>query len=208
MFGDEAGKLFADSNSPTRVTLFDADDRAKLILAGLVFFYYAPLEAAISVWATTYLTELGYGERGASWLLAGFWAALLGSRLLVAVIPFHPAWYPWLIIVPSLLTVVALGNLAGSAETSAPRIGLLLLGFLLGPIFPTLLGVVNNCFPKELGSAYGVIFAAGSLGGLVLAPFVAPRATPTGMATFRAPIVLALILTVAALVFGLIVGRG
>jgi fucose permease len=208
VLGDQVSKLFPDSDAPTRVTLFDADLFSKLVLAGVVFFFYAPLEAAISVWATTYLTQLGYGERKAAWLLCGFWAALLGSRFLLAVIPFQPVWYPWLIIVPALLTVVALGNMAGSAETSAPRIGLLLLGFLLGPIFPTLLGVVHNCFPKELGSAYGLVFAAGSLGGLMLAPFVAPRATPKGDATFRAPIVLALVLTVAALVFGLIVGHG
>src|SRR5262249_6340239 len=53
-------------------------------LAGLVFFFYAPLEAAINFWATTYLTEAGHSERRATWLLSAFWAALLVSRLLVA----------------------------------------------------------------------------------------------------------------------------
>jgi len=195
-------------NPPAQMTLFEAGNFSKIVLAGLVFFFYAPMEAAISVWATTYLTERGYGERGATWMLSAFWAALLVSRLLLAVVPFKEGWYAWLIVIPSLLTVVALGNLAGSAERSAPRSALLVLGLLLGPIFPTLLGVVANVFPHEMGLAYGIIFAAGSLGGLMLAPIVAPRIAPTGMTAFRAPIVLALAMTVAALVFGLTVGQG
>ena len=180
-----------------------------LLLAGLVFFFYAPLEGSISVWATTYLTDIGHGERSATWVLSGFWAALFGSRLFLAFLPFHERWYPWLIVIPALLTVVTLGNLAGTAERAAPRGGLLLLGFLLGPIFPTLLAVMWNAFGHELGLAYGCIFAMGSLGGLILAPLVGAR-TSSGktIAPFRVPMALALALTAAGLVFGLVVGSG
>ncbi len=193
----------------TTVTLFAADNFWKLVLAGLVFFFYAPLEGSITVWATTYLTDLGHGERRATWVLTGFWAMLLVARLLTAFIPFTYRWYPWLIVVPALLTLVVLGNLAGSADRAAPRTGLLWLGFLLGPIFPILIGVVFESFKDEQGLAYGCVFAMGSLGGLMLTPLVSPR-TRAGevKGPFRVPMALALALTVVALVFGLTVGGG
>jgi fucose permease len=200
-FGEPVNQLVKPT---TTFNLFDGEHLWKLALAAAIFFCYAPLEAAIS----TYLTERGYGERGATWMLSGFWAMLLLSRILLAVVHFGEAWNPWLIGVLALLTVVALGNLAGSAEKWAPRTGLLVLGFLLGPIFPALLGVVAHFARDELGLAYGVVFAAGSIGGLILAPVVAPRASKEGMAMFRAPILLSLAMTVAALVFGLTVGTG
>ena len=199
----------AVSRTSGAVTLFAADNLWKLVLAGVVFFFYAPLEGSITVWATTYLTDLGHGERRAAWILAGFWLMLLGSRLLTALIPFHPLWYPFLIVIPALLALVFLGNLAGAGGWSAPRAGLLWLGFLLGPIFPTLIAVVFNCFKEDQGLAYGCVFAMGSLGGLMLAPLVSARTTGGDAQTpFRVPLILAMALSIAALVFGLTVGRG
>ena len=64
-----------------------------LWLVGLVFFFYAPLEGSVSVWATTQLTDLGQGERGAVWILSAFWGAFLASRLLTAML-FHWAAAP------------------------------------------------------------------------------------------------------------------
>jgi fucose permease len=179
-----------------------------LWLAGLVFFFYAPLEASISVWATTYLTDLGHGERRAAWLLSGFWAMFLASRLLAAVWQhlrwLTPEWDPWVLVVPSLLAAVVLGNLAGSGQRGSARVGLLLLGFLLGPVLPTLVGMVFRCFPQETGTAYGTLFAVGSTGSLLLAPFIGTSARRhTVQSALRIPMLLALGLTAAALVFGL-----
>ncbi|HUU11852.1 MAG TPA: MFS transporter, partial [Phycisphaerae bacterium] len=53
-------------------------------LCALALFFYAPLEATMATWATTYLTEKQVGERGASGLLSGFWLAFMASRLATA----------------------------------------------------------------------------------------------------------------------------
>jgi hypothetical protein len=195
--------------APRTESLFAGDNLWCLLVAGAVFFFYAPLEGALSVWVTTYLTDIGDGERRATWVLSGFWAALLGSRLLAALIPFSVRWYPWLIVIPALATVVVLGNLAGSGERAAKRNGLLFVGFLLGPIFPMLLAVLWKRFQHDLGLAYGCVFAMGSFGALILAPLVSAR-THSGeaKAPFRVPIALALVLTTAAMVFALTVGTG
>jgi fucose permease len=182
-----------------------------LWLAAAVFFLYAPLEAAINIWATTYLSDLGHGERRVAWVLSGFWTAFMASRLLAALAlhrwpPVH-SWDVWLlIIVPGLMVGVLLGNLAGTASAGAAWRGIILLGFLLGPIFPTLVGVLFYQLDKTevrgYGTAYGTLFAVGSVGSLVLAPIIGVRATRRNVQTaLRIPMLMALAMTLAALVF-------
>ena len=45
-----------------------------LLLAGLVFLFYAPVEGSVGVWSTTLLTEAGCSERRAAIILSCFWA--------------------------------------------------------------------------------------------------------------------------------------
>jgi fucose permease len=180
-----------------------------LLLAGLVFFFYAPLEGAISTWTTTYLIEHGYNEGRAALLLTGFWTAFMGSRLLVAFLQLKPGWDPFLIVVPALLTAVVLGNLRGTARPTGARNGMLLVGFLLGPIFPTLVGIMFRKFELDRGTVYGVMFAIGSAGSLVMAPLVGLRAgNHNAQAGLRITMFLALLLTLMAVVFALVVGSG
>jgi fucose permease len=187
-------------------------DKALWLAAG-VFFLYAPLEAAINIWTTTHLTDLGQSERKAAWVLTGFWAAFLASRLVAALALHHwpglgRGWDFVLLVLPALLVTVVLGNLAGTASGAAAWRGTLLLGFLLGPIFPTLVGSLFQRLNDEkvygFGTAYGALFAVGSLGSLVLAPLIGARATRRSVQTaLRIPMVIAIGLTLAALVFAL-----
>jgi fucose permease len=190
-------------------TFGDLLSNQNLWLASLVFLFYAPLEGSISIWTTTYLTDLGYGERRAAWLLSGFWAMFLLSRLLTAFAQhrrwIHPGWDPILVIVlPSLLAAVVLGNMAGTAQRSRALLGVLVLGFLLGPVFPTLVAMLFDAFPRAQGTAYGVMFAIGSLGSLILAPVIGISARRgTVQSALYIPMMLALVLTALALVFAL-----
>jgi len=56
---------------------------------------------------------------------------------------------------------------------ASARNGLLLLGFLLVPIFPTLVGVLFREFKTDRGTLYGLMFAIGSMGSLLAAPLIA-----------------------------------
>ncbi|MGH7169737.1 MAG: hypothetical protein ACRELG_05610, partial [Gemmataceae bacterium] len=177
-------------------------------LAALVLFFYAPLEAVISLWTFTLLAERDRDEREATGLLCGFWIAFMASRLLVALAQhmdlLTEGWDVSLIVVPPLLAAVLLGNLAGASHRAQPRSGLILLGLLLGPVLPTLLGLVfHHVAPAGQGTAFGFVFAAGSLGSLLLAPLITLRARPPLQTALRLPIVLALLVTAIALVLGL-----
>lgn len=186
--------------------------QSSLWLAGLVLALYAPLEASISYWATTYLTDRNAGERRAAWLLSGFWGAFLLSRLAVAALMhgryIRPEWSGWVLVVPSLLAAVVLGNMAGTVGAERAGRGLVLLGFCLGPIFPTLVGMVfDRISHPEVrceGTAFGALFAAGSFGSLLLAPVIGATLRKQPMqSALRIPMFGALLLTAVALVFGL-----
>jgi fucose permease len=180
-----------------------------LWLAGLLFFLYAPVEFAIATWATTYLTDLGYRESRAAWLLSGFWLTFLASRLGTAFLQHNGVLPPWsdaaLILLCSVGAAVALGNLAGASSQGNAGLGLLLLGAALGPILPTLVGVVFSIFPVEKhGMAFGAVFAIGSTGTLILAPIIGAYARRrTVQLALKIPMILCLAITAVALLMGL-----
>lgn len=176
-----------------------------LWLAGLVFLFYAPLESSISTWTTTYLIEKGTTEASAAWLLTAFWTSFMLSRLFIAVLNLEPLWTPGLFLVlPSLLTAVIIGNMSGTASPGSAKMGLLMVGFTLGPIFPTLIGMVFRQFNEARGTAYGAVFAIGSMGSLILSPLIGAFANRRSLQqALRIPMVVALALTAATLVFAL-----
>ncbi len=176
-----------------------------LWLIGLAFLFYAPLEASLSVWATTYLTDLGQESAEAAWGLSAFWTAFLASRLLAAVL-LHAAAESyldvWMLIVAGGLGAVVLGNLIGTGNRTAARWSLVLLGFVLGPVFPSLVGLLFRIEPKPpTGTAYGLVFALGSVGSLLLAPLVGARARRSNVqGSLYVPMFLALALAAVAVV--------
>jgi fucose permease len=179
-------------------------------LAGLVFFLYGPVEFAIGTWATTYLTNQGYRETRAAWLLSGFWLCFFAARLVLAYLEANDVLprqnEPWVILFMALLAAVALGNLAGAASKGNAGLGLLVLGAFLGPIFPTLIGIVFQvpALRDHQGTAYGLVFAIGSVGSLIMAPIVGASARRTTVQhSFRILMLLALMLAASALVLGL-----
>jgi hypothetical protein len=192
--------------------LADVLTNPELWLAALAFAVYAPLEAAVATWAACQLGEEGCGGRKAARALAGFWGALVLGRAAAAYAQHagaeSAAWHAAALVLPALLTAVVLGNLAGTADRAAAGRGRVLLGLLLGPILPTLLGVtfgrLDQAGLRADGTAYGTLFAAGSLGSALLAPVVGRAASRRGaQAALRAPLFLALALTALALTFAL-----
>jgi hypothetical protein len=132
----------------------------------------------------------------------------MASRLLVAVGQhmelFAEGWDRFLIVVPPLIVAVLLGNMVGASHHGRPRFGLMAMGFVLGPVLPTLLAVVfRHVAPSQEGTAFGLLFAAGALGSMFLGQFMSIRTTAPLHYALRLPIFLALLVTALALVLGL-----
>jgi MFS family permease len=178
-------------------------------LTGLVLMLYGPLEGAVATWATTYLTELGYVQRRAAWLLSGFWLTFLGTRVVVSFLQqrevLPPRSEPWLILGLALLSAVVMANLVGARSRSYAAVGLLCVGALLGPIFPTLVGILfNSVDPSARGTAYGAMYALGATGSLVVPPIMGIYARRSSVrVALRIPTVVALLLGAASILLAL-----
>jgi MFS family permease len=184
----------------------------RLWVAGLVFALYAPIEFCLSTWSTTYLIELGHRERRAAWALSGFWFLFVAGRLVIAYLEYRSAfppgldrWEGWVLVALALGVSVALGNVIGAADRRLAVWGILALGLLLGPIFPTLVGLLFTDVAEipraQWGTAYGTMFAIGSVGSFLLAPLIRVRARgQTVQRAFRIPLGLTLLLVAATLV--------
>jgi fucose permease len=181
---------------------------ARIWLAGLVFFLYGPLEFAVGTWATTYLLEHGYSDRRAARLLSGFWLMFLAGRVLTAFLEDQRVLGAngdrVLIPILGLTAAVVLGNLMSAPATKKTGVGLLILGLILGPIFPTLVAMVLK-FGYAPGTSYGTVFAIGSLGGLILAPLIGLYARGRSVQlAWRIPMALGLLTSATAIVLALL----
>jgi fucose permease len=177
--------------------------------AAAVFLLYGPLEGSLGLWTTRYFNAMGFREKTAQWLLTGFWLAFLSARLAAALLQKDHvprfSLHGWSIIILALGAAVAVGNMAGARTRSSAAGGLLLVGAFLGPIFPTLVAVLFQNFTGERGTAYGAMFSVGATGSLLLPPMIgvyARRSSP--QRAMRIPMILALVLALAAFVLAVI----
>jgi fucose permease len=182
--------------------------RPLLWLAAITFLFYGPLEGSLGTWAGRYLHDLGFPVVRAERMLIGFWLAFLGSRLLAAFFEYHALTRAdaqgWFIVLLALAAAVSLGNMAGARKSFSAALGLILVGFFFGPIFPTLVGILFDQFQEARGTAYGAMFALGSFGNLLLPPLIGAHARRTTVQrAMRIPMILALIVALAASVLTL-----
>jgi fucose permease len=199
-----AGDAFPSHHSAGHIA--DIVSSKVVLLTGTVLLIYLPLEWVLGAWGQTFLMGLGMGERSSVFTLSGFWLAFLASRFVTALL-MASGWIAfgvadaWLILVLALGAGVILGNMAGARSGRGASIGLILTGVMLGPIFPTLVGILFNFVePEQRGVAYGAMFSIGSLGGLVLSPVMGVFASHKGIrSAWRVPIILALVISLVSI---------
>jgi hypothetical protein len=159
-----------------------------LWLCGLAMFFYAPLEACTSGWATTYLAEKGVNEGTAARCLSAFWLTYIAARLVTAFA--LPAGHETtltghettLICAMALLSIAVLAGIVVSRRPGSAAAMIIAAGFVFGPIFPTLMAVLLNHFDASLhGRAVGMLFAIGGLGWTVVPMLIGAYARRTSV---------------------------
>jgi MFS family permease len=138
-------------------------------LCALALLFYAPMEATMAAWATTYLGDQGTSEGRASLLLSGFWLAFMASRLatalIVSAVGLPAGGDTILIIVLSVLCVAVWGGSVLSTNRMTAGTMVVLAGLVFGPTFPTIIGVLMGHVDPSLGGrAVGLFFAVGGIG--------------------------------------------
>jgi hypothetical protein len=161
-------------------------------LCALALLFYAPLEATMAAWATTYLGGKGISEGTAATFLSGFWLAFMGSRLGTALTTAYlentsrmPEQGPTLLIVVlSGLCLLVWAAVVFSRSRGLAITLVIAAGLVYGPIFPTLVGALLNNLAeyKALhGRAVGLFFAIGGIGWTVIPMLIGAYAQKRGV---------------------------
>ncbi len=138
----------------------------------LLLFFQSGNEFLLGGYVSSLLTrELGVSIPGASLWLAGFWAAIMVSRLGASRLLGHVDGASVVMVGAAgaalaclLLATAPTGMVAGAAA--------LLAGVSLAPIFPTVLGQAGARFPEQTGAVFGLLFTVALTGGMTM-PWVA-----------------------------------
>lgn len=136
----------------------------KMWLFGFALFFYGPLEASLAAWTTTFLGEKGMKEKSAATMLSAFWLTYMAARLVTAFTLPPDVEIPFLLaLAVGTAAMIAIGVLGKGLMAGVTMV--LGAGLCLGPIFPTVMGLLQASFPEELrGRAVGMFFSVGGVG--------------------------------------------
>jgi fucose permease len=134
-------------------------------LIGLLLFFQSGNEACIGGWTSTYVNVSGFSSRTATLLLAGYWAALMMSRMLAAGL-LRLLSKTWLVLGSAGIALIGMGILLSSHSLFGFGTGIGLIGLSFGPIFPTVLAIAGDQYPRTAGTVFGLLFSIALVGGM------------------------------------------
>jgi MFS transporter, FHS family, Na+ dependent glucose transporter 1 len=159
-------------------------------LTALALLFYAPMEATMAAWATTYLGDKGMAEGRAATTLSGFWLAFMCSRLATALIvarfPLPAGGDTLLIIALSILCILVWTGAVISRNSVTAGTMVVLAGLVFGPTFPTIIGVLMGHVSQDIspvlsGRAVGLFFMIGGIGWSVIPILIGAYARKTSI---------------------------
>ncbi len=139
--------------------------RPAIILAALALFCYIGLEVSMGGWISTYAVDQGFDTRGAGIVLSSFWIGLMIARLVSSTF-ITPGSEARIIAALAFVALIAIGLMISAKSRTLSALLVFAAGLAFGPIFPTVVGLTfSRIDPSLYGSAFGIIFAIGLLGG-------------------------------------------
>jgi fucose permease len=139
-----------------------------VLLPGALLFFESGNEFILGGYTTTLLTrEAAVSIATASYALAGFWAALMASRVWLGRgrVRFAPAA---LVVGSALLSAAAVIVMVSARAPWLAIAMAVAVGATLAPIFPAVLGVAAARFPSRSGTVFGLLFTMALAGGMTL----------------------------------------
>jgi len=167
-----------------------------VLLGAAMLAVYVGLEIGVGNWAFSYLVQArDLTSTLAGYSLSGYWLGLTLGRFLISPIAAKTGVTTAGMIYACLAGVTAAATLAWlSPGAAAASLGLMLLGFSLGPIFPTTMSIAPQLTQARLiPTAIGVMNAASTVGGAAL-PWLAGAITQSGGIRLLMPFTVALAL--------------
>ncbi len=137
-----------------------------LWICGFLLFFQSGNEFTIGGWISTYLhEEFGLTPMTASFLLAGYWAAVMAGRFLSSRTA-KSLNNESLILLSTLISLAAAVLLVISPSRFLAGAATVAIGLGFAAIFPTTLAVVGEAFPRFSGTAFSFVFVVALAGGM------------------------------------------
>jgi fucose permease len=148
-----------------------------VLIAALTLFCYISLESSFCNWLAPYGKEVitrnfpsmeaNTVDASAQQMLSIFAVAMMAGRLIASQIGMITSYGSWFIAGAALISgLIILAMTKGSALwTSALAV---CAGLAFAPCFPTIVGVTYSKHPENFGSVFGIIFAVGLAGGVIV----------------------------------------
>jgi len=175
-------------------------------LVALFLFLYSGNEHSVGNWSYSFLTEQRHTSAlFAGWIVSGYWMGLTLGRMTLAWASRRIGEYR--LVVFCLLGALSSALLVWLVPVQIISIvGLFLLGFSFGPIFPTTIALTSQLVPRRsLSSAIGLITSFTSV-GVAFLPWVLGNLAQLFNLNVLPPYVLGVVLLMLG--FWLVLRRG
>jgi fucose permease len=153
-------------------------DRA-VLLGALFLAVYVGLEISVGNWGFSFLVDgRGQSQLLAGYAVSGYWFGLTAGRFVISPTASRLGLGEVGTTFACLIGIVAATGLIWLASAPAPATaGFAILGFFLGPVFPTTMAITPRLTEQRLvATAIGLINGVSVLGGCVL-PWLAGTIT-------------------------------
>ena len=142
-----------------------------VLLGAAMLAVYVGLEIGMGNWGYSYLVQSrGLSATIAGYSVSGYWLGLTLGRFLISPLAARIGATTVGLMYACLAGVTASATLAWLSPAAAgASVALVLLGFFLGPVFPTTMSIAPQLGPPRLApTAIGVMNAASTVGGSAL----------------------------------------
>ncbi|KAF2210003.1 hypothetical protein CERZMDRAFT_121984 [Cercospora zeae-maydis SCOH1-5] len=154
-------------------SIFQAFGYPSTWIISVFVFLYAAIEISLADWISSYLIDVrGFDRPTGNSLTAGYWIGLTLGRVVVGFLASRVNWGKATVMGCSILCYSACFFFALVSDTGLCAIGIAMIGFFLGPLFPEAVVMQARLLPKQTQlAAIGFAVAFGSAGGSV-GPFL------------------------------------
>ena len=136
-----------------------------MLFAALLFFQSGN-ESAIGGWTSTYVGSVGASAQTATWILAGYWAALMVGRLISARF-VDSIGKERLVLISGIGSAIGAAILWMSQSLGMLALGAVIIGLSFAAIYPTTLALAADRYERNAGTIFGLLFAVGLVGGMI-----------------------------------------
>jgi fucose permease len=141
--------------------------RPAVLLAAAFLSVYVGLEVSLGNWAFTYLVEdQGRLALAAGYAVSAYWLGLTVGRFVISPVAGRLGLTPQRMMLCCLVGVVGATAVTWAMPGQLAGAGFALVGFFLGPLFPTAMALVPELTPAPLvATSIGVLNAVSVVGG-------------------------------------------